>query len=146
MTSQLPQFWCLFLSCQQQKQKRGICDVIKVFLISLRLQQKVKLLTPMTLQFASSSQPAFPTSCTAAFYVTIKSDQMDGGQLTGQTITRAVSISQITRRAFDVSRVTHLLDKLHTQVVHQGGIAKAFVCAGSQRQHAKVCIFHGVSV
>ena len=74
-----------------------------------------------------------PFQQAAAFYVTIKSDQMDGGQLTGQTITRAVSISQITRRAFDVSRVTHLLDKLHTQVVHQGGIAKAFVCVQTRR-------------
>ena len=34
MTPQLPHFWCLFLSCQQQKKtwKRGSCEVIKVIL------------------------------------------------------------------------------------------------------------------
>ena len=40
MTSQLPRFGCLFLSCQQQKKhpKQGCCDVIKVLFISCRLQ------------------------------------------------------------------------------------------------------------
>ena len=35
MTSQLPRFQCLFLSCQQQKKHRqqGSCDGIKVLLI-----------------------------------------------------------------------------------------------------------------
>ena len=61
-----------------------------------------------------ASQPPRPQRQKQPFMSRSSLIRWMGASLTGQTITRAVSISQITRRAFDVSRVTHLLDKLHT--------------------------------
>ena len=59
MTSQLPGFRCLFLSCQQQKkhQKPGSCEVIKVLLILQRLQYKFSM--AVNKAGMSSSYPLF---------------------------------------------------------------------------------------